>query len=83
MSYLKTPRQTALRTGERFYHGRPCKQCSETLRYAKTTTCVACEALESKVRAKQRRKDSPDPRCFKNQVFVLGNLSRILTNINK
>lgn len=89
MAYPNTPRQRALQAGERFYHGCPCKHCSETLRYANTTKCVACVALESKGRAEQRRKGpSPDyrvndPRCYRNQVFVLGSPSRVLTNINK
>lgn len=36
------PRQIALEKGEKFYQGKPCKKCANTLRYTSMTGCVNC-----------------------------------------
>jgi hypothetical protein len=36
------PRQSASEKGEKFYHGKQCKKCGNTLRYTSMTGCVNC-----------------------------------------
>ncbi len=36
------PRQIASEKGEKFYRGKPCKKCGNTLRYTSMTGCVNC-----------------------------------------
>ncbi len=36
------PRQVASEKGEKFYDGKPCKKCGNTLRYTSMTGCVNC-----------------------------------------
>jgi hypothetical protein len=36
------PRQIASENGEKFYDGKPCKKCGNTLRYTSMTGCVSC-----------------------------------------
>jgi len=36
------PRQVASEKGEKFYDGKPCKKCGNTLRYTSMTGCVIC-----------------------------------------
>jgi hypothetical protein len=36
------PRQIAVEKNEKFYHGKPCKKCANTLRYTSMTGCVNC-----------------------------------------
>ena len=36
------PRQIASEKGEKFYQGKPCKKCGNTLRYTSMTGCVNC-----------------------------------------
>ena len=39
---MSSPRIEAAKRGERKYTGKPCKACSETLRYTINSACVAC-----------------------------------------
>ena len=37
-----SPRQTAIKNGDMFYEGRPCKRKGHTKRYVKGYGCVEC-----------------------------------------
>jgi uncharacterized Zn finger protein (UPF0148 family) len=41
------PRQIATEKGEKFYQGKPCKKCGNTLRYTSMTGCVNCTKKNS------------------------------------
>jgi hypothetical protein len=41
------PRQIASEKGEKFYQGKPCKKCGNTLRYTSMTGCVNCTKQNS------------------------------------
>lgn len=50
---VPTSRKVALQHGDRHYHGKPCKNCSNILRYSSNGECVECKNARSK-------KSSPD-----------------------
>ena len=41
------PRQIATENGEKFYQGKPCKKCGNSLRYTSMTGCVNCTKQNS------------------------------------
>ena len=45
---MKSNRQLAIDAGENKYHGHPCKNCHETLRYTSSFSCVICMAARNK-----------------------------------
>lgn len=45
---MKTNRQIAIAAGEKRYHGRPCKNCQERLKYTNDGKCVICAATSKK-----------------------------------
>lgn len=43
-------RTVAMRQGKKRYHGRPCKTCSETLKYTSNGSCFNCNNNRNKAR---------------------------------
>lgn len=45
----KKPRMEAAQSGQRKFHGKPCRKCGGTERYVCSSNCIACQKAQSNV----------------------------------
>ena len=68
-----SPRQTALKNGDIFYEGKPCKRAGHTPRYTLDRGCVACKKLDD---AKVYKRNKETDRTKLKKRLTAGGLKR-------
>lgn len=48
-------RQEAITAGKPIYHGKPCKNCGDTLKYVENCRCMKCNRDACRERARRKR----------------------------